>query len=286
MKNKHEEIRLLPEDPNHYADPHNVNDLPFPSANLVPARFSISKEGKISYMGRECFLQVWNALAGVTEDSQHRQAIYVYGGKGLGKSYIFAALACLLVRQGARVVYLPDCRAMLLDDLVYLKTALIFAFLDSAAHLEDIQRCEDVESLAEFCVAFRSTGQLFFIVDQLNALDPELTGEDEVSDDQKARLRRQLQRMSARHINITSAAANHKTFKYMATRDTGEQKIPLMGGMTPVRALFYALILMLSSSTSLKCPAGGNTIGSRLSVMRTNSAIDVFKFFCQLFWHK
>ena len=139
MGNKLEEIMLLPEDPDPYADPHNVNDLPFPSANLVPARFSISNEGKISYMGRECFLRVWNALAGVRKDSQHRQAIYVYGGKGLGKSYILAALACLLVRQGARVVYLPDCRAMLLDPLIYLQTALIFAFLNSAIHLEDIQ---------------------------------------------------------------------------------------------------------------------------------------------------
>jgi hypothetical protein len=238
MVNKLQEIMLLPEDPDHYADPHNVDDLPFPSANLVPARFSISNEGRISYMGpRVCFLLVWNALAEVRKDSQHRQAIYVYGGKGLGKSYIFAALACLLVRQGARVVYLPDCRAMLLDTLVYLQTALVFAFLDSAGHLEDIQRCEDVESLAEFCVAFKSTGQLIFIVDQLNALDPELTGEDEVPDDKKAWLRGLLQRMSARHINITSTSANHKTFKHMAARDTGDQKVPLMGGMTPVRAL-------------------------------------------------
>jgi len=235
MGNKLEEIMLLPEDPDHYADPRNVNDLPFPSANLVPARFSISKEGKISYMGRECFLRVWNALAGVRKDSQHRQAIYLYGGKGLGKSYILAALACLIVRQGARVVYLPDCRAMLLDPLVYFQTALIFAFLNSAGHLEDIQRCEDVESLAEICVAFKSTGQLFFIVDQLDALDLGLTGEDEVPDDKKAWLRRLLQRTSARHINITSASANHKTFKYMAAR---EQKVSLMGGMTPVGHCF------------------------------------------------
>ena len=71
-------------------------------------------------------------------------------------------------------------------------------------------------------------------MDQLNALDPELTGEDEVPDDKKAWLLGLLQRMSARHINITSASANHKTLKYMAARDTGEQKNFLMGGMTPV----------------------------------------------------
>jgi len=79
-------------------------------------------------------------------------------------------------------------------------------------------------------------GQLCFTVDQLNALDPEVMAQDVVSNTEKDSLRKLLHRMSSRHILISSASANHKTFRHMAKRDTGEKKVPLMEGMTSVRA--------------------------------------------------
>jgi hypothetical protein len=94
-----------------------------------------------------------------------RRAIYVYGTRGYGKSHMLAALACLLVRQGERVVYLPDCFAMLHDPLEYLQLALLFTIRNVSSR-EQICRCETVEALAIFfasitklagCASCRST---------------------------------------------------------------------------------------------------------------------------------
>src|SRR5258705_9920619 len=124
MKELYERIYMLSEEPTKYSDPNEVFDLPFPSVNQIPPRFSLLDECKISFMGRECFSQVWKTFGIVKNNPRQRQAIYLFGGKGLGKSHILAALACLLVRKGTQVVYLPDCRAWLFDPLSYLRNAL------------------------------------------------------------------------------------------------------------------------------------------------------------------
>lgn len=173
------------------------------------------------------------------ESIQHclqRQAVYLYGGKGFGKSYVLATLACFLVRTGTQVVYLSDCREWLFNPLNYLQAAVLFAFVNSSPSFrEEILSCNDIESLGNFCQQYRTYGQLCFIVNQLNAMDPEPMGQDVVTNKKKDLHRNLLQRMSTAHILITSASANHKTFQYMAVRDTGERKVPLMGGMTSVK---------------------------------------------------
>jgi len=232
METLYEQIHMLSENPTKYSDPNEVFDLPFPSMNKIPPRFSLLDNSRFSYMGRECFSQVWEAYGIVKHNSRQHQAIYLYGSKGGGKSYILAALACLLVRTGTPVVYIPDCRAMLLDPLNYLKMAILFAFVNSKPSCEEILDCQNLKSLTNFCIRYH---QLCFIVDQLNALDPEPMGQDKIPNEDKSSLRRLLLQISAKHILITSASANHKTFQYMAWKDTGERKIPLMGGMTSVR---------------------------------------------------
>jgi hypothetical protein len=238
-------IQKLPKDPAHYAKPSNAVPLPFPSGNVIPPRFDVSSNGSFSYIGREKFALVWKAWLKIKADARHRQAIYVYGTRGYGKSHILAALACLLVRKKERIVYLPDCRAMLQEPLEYLRNALLFTFADSSSidYRERIYECEDIEALAAFCKNYKRGG-LCFIVDQLNALDPEPKGEDDVSDDMKFSLSKLLQRISAGHVSITSASANHKSAKHMATKDSGDQKIPLLGGMTKVKDLFCVVVLI------------------------------------------
>ena len=232
MKSLYEQILSLSQDPTKYSDPQEVLDLPFPSMNTIPPRFFVSDEGKISYMGRECFNDVWTMLNKVKGKYRQRKAIYFYGGKGFGKSYVFAALACLLIRRGERVVYLPDCRAMLAEPLAYIRKALVLAFIHDASELEYILACETVESLANFCVKYQNIAPLSFIVDQQNALDPE---PDKVKDSTKEDLRKMLRLMTAGHISMTSATANHDTHKHMLTKQTGEEMVPLLGGMTSVR---------------------------------------------------
>ena len=245
MKELYERIGMLSEEPMKYSNPNEVFDLPFPSVNQIPPRFSLLDGGKVSFMGRECFNQVWKTFRIVENNPRQCQAIYLFRGKGLGKSHILAALMCLLVRKGTQVVYLPDCRAWLFNPLIYLRNALVFAFIHSEVSLhEEILDCENLESLANFCACYQNW--LCFIVDQVNALDSEPKGQDVVPDMNKHLLRELLHRMCAKHILITSASANHKTFQHMAKRDTGEKKVPLMEGMTSVRAGFYAIMLILN----------------------------------------
>ena len=241
----YESIETLSDNPADYADPSQAIPLPFPSQNVVPPRFDLSRDGLFSYIGREKFTIIWEACLKIKADTRHRQAIYVYGTRGYGKSHILAALACLLVRRKERVIYLPDCRAMLREPLRYLRHALVFAFGDSSSsnYRERIYECEDIEALADFCINYQRGG-LWFIVDQLNALDPEPKGEDDISDHRKLALNELLQRISAGQVLITSASANHKSAKHMASKDTGDRKIPLLGGMTTVRELFCIVILI------------------------------------------
>ena len=100
MEKFNERIHMLSGEPTKYSDPNAVFELPFPSVNQIPPRFSLLNEGWISYMGRECFNWVFEAFSLVWDNLLQHQVVYIYGGKGFGKSYILATLACLLVRTG------------------------------------------------------------------------------------------------------------------------------------------------------------------------------------------
>ena len=233
MEKLYEQIQIISPESAKYSDPNEVFDLPFPSVNKIPPRFSLLNQRKFSYMGRERFSLVWKIFGTVESRPDQRQAVYLYGGKGYGKSYILAALTCLLIRTGRRVVYLPDCRAWLFDPLRYLRNALVVAFVNCQLSREEILDCKNLESLVNFCAGYRD--RLCFIVDQLNALDPEPMAQDVVTNEKKMSFRDQLQLMSANHILITSASANDKTSQHTAQRDAGEVQVPLMGGMTSVK---------------------------------------------------
>ena len=113
-----------------YSDPKDVCRLPFPSVNATPRRFSLSDDEEFSDMGRECFVKVWpEEFLEVQLNSLYRQVIYVYGGKGFGKSHILAAFACLLIRRNHPVVYIPDCRGMLRNPLRHLVRSASLSFL-------------------------------------------------------------------------------------------------------------------------------------------------------------
>ena len=156
---------------------------------------------------------------------------------GYGKSHILAALACLLIRKGERVVYIPDWRAMLRRPLTYLQHAFLMAFpdTDSAVYTHWVSRCATYEELISLCDHYRGMkGQLCFIVDQFYAFDEESSGDDYVTNENQKQLLTVVNELSAQHILITSASANHRTAKHMAAKQTDDQKIALLGGMTPV----------------------------------------------------
>lgn len=79
------------------------------------------------YTGREIFAELWKLVEQLKESGYSQ--LSVYGTVGNGKSYMLAALVCLLTHFGDRVVYLPDCRAFLLDLVEYVKMAMVLPFV-------------------------------------------------------------------------------------------------------------------------------------------------------------
>lgn len=86
--------------------------------------------------------------------------------------------------------------------------------LSSSLYCNHICDCQSVKALTDFCQNYKSS-QLCFIVDQMNALDPEPKGEDNFSNEAKFLLHSLLLCMSLGHVYILSILANHKSAKYM-----------------------------------------------------------------------
>jgi hypothetical protein len=239
----HRQIQKISDDEKSYSDPSRIHSLPFPSTNVVPSRFSVSETHSISYMGREGFTDIWKAWIKIKAEIYYRQAIYVYGSMGYGKSHILVALACLLIRKGERVVYIPDCRAMLNNLPAYLRNAILMAFPDTASsfYRNWACRCATTEELIFLCDHYRKMkGQLCFIIDQFNAFDPESSGEDDIAsqNENRNKLFTVVNALSAQHFLITSVSANDRTAQHMVAKQTDDQKIALLGGMTPVSESF------------------------------------------------
>jgi len=119
-------------------------------------------------MSREAFARVWKVWLDVVAQACQHQAIYIYGSRGYGKSHIFATLTCLLVCSSTRVIYIPDCHAMMHDLLQYLQVAFLFTFADpaSSTQQENIHQCKAVNNLISFAQWYKTHGRLCFIIDQ------------------------------------------------------------------------------------------------------------------------
>jgi predicted ATPase len=147
-------IEEAPHDPSFYADPGRVMSHPFPLHNKFPRRFDMSNAKTFSFMGRDRFAEVWETWRKINGDTLHRQAMYIYGSMGYGKSHILAALVCLLICSGERVIYVPGCGQAFKESLVYMKTAFLFAFCDSPLDLEKIAAWRCLKDIEDFCVGF------------------------------------------------------------------------------------------------------------------------------------
>ncbi|RGB23542.1 hypothetical protein C1646_748171 [Rhizophagus diaphanus] len=129
---------------------------------------------------------------------------------------------------GRRVVFLPDCRQLAVNPVDYTKSALFLAYHDDDAKINEINSCENFENIVDFCKKLQFKEKLYFIVDQMNALDElDKTG---VSLEIKQQIRRDIDKMSNYHYYIMSFSANNKTMLYLMQKQTGELKIKLYGG--------------------------------------------------------
>ncbi|KAL1916623.1 uncharacterized protein VTP21DRAFT_5327 [Calcarisporiella thermophila] len=222
-----------PRDPEEFSDPSKLIKLPFPFLGLLPVdRFNIT-DGCFIYMGREGFARVLAEIENFRDPSYYNR-LYVYGSIGYGKSHILAAMACLLFQQGKRVVYLPDCRAMAQNFLRYLKEALLLTFGDSESYQLEILKCDTTEKINAFCdeIFDRDSIRLYFIIDQLNALDHELVNRDNICNTIKSSIQVCLDQIMYSHYAIKSASANFQSAIHMEQKQLSEKKIALLGGLT------------------------------------------------------
>src|SRR3984957_7666913 len=231
-------LQKIPSDSHWYSDPRNKDYLPFPFLyTRLPTerfRFRDSSIPFFEYMGREPFSEL---LANVLKLKVYvgYSQLYIQGTMGYGKSHILAALACLLHRLGKRVVYLPDCRQMLVDPVSYIRSALLCTFSDSS--LSSQRRRNNIRFLVShdkilcFCRGLLNM-PMYFIVDQLNALEQESADKDEATNSAKLALSRLLQNLYLGHYSITSASANYRTARYMKNDQTGEIKMSMIGGLS------------------------------------------------------
>lgn len=223
---------ISPANPVVYSDPNETITLPFPAIGIFPEDRFTFHEGNFFYFGRERFNELWES---VVQLGERWGELFFYGTAGYGKSHILAALACLLVSQGKRVVFLPDCRAMARDFVRHITKALLLTFGDSPKHQEQIVGLRKEEDFKLFLDGYeQSEGKLYFIVDQLNALEVEKEGRDRTSNATKEHISHWLDAFTACHCRVQSASPNYQTFYYLEKRQTNDRKIAAQGGFSKV----------------------------------------------------
>jgi len=222
-----EAIKAVPSDLD-LSNPSTFTTLPFPSLLPMPSqRFEsrhVDDMDHFEYMGRDLFCELQNRIQDVSFLEEF-ESLYLYGTAGTGKSHLLAALAYNLVREGNRVVYIPDCSTLLLAPAETMWMALNFAFYDSAV-LGTIENRYDVDALIRFMSKYQD---LYIIVDQVNAL--ESTGNDsrKATKDQVIKW---LDALRFRHRHVFSASANETSNREADRKQSGFSVFRIFGGMS------------------------------------------------------
>ncbi|RGB24114.1 hypothetical protein C1646_633179 [Rhizophagus diaphanus] len=215
----------LSENPEAYSNPKKFLPLPFPflGERKPVERFFINDDDKFIYMGRKAFINVLNTINELKRGRSYMDC-FIYGTIGYGKSYILATIACFLLRTGKRVVYLPDCHELAKKPENYIKLALFLAYADNIEKINEISACKTTDDIVAFC---ELSEPLYFIVDQMNALDYRNNTEIEVK---KAIILDVLNRMTSEHYYIKSSSANNESALYLIQKQTNDRRIELYGG--------------------------------------------------------
>jgi len=94
--------------------------------------------------------------------------------------------------------------------------------------------CNTEDNLVLFCDTMVGDVRLYFIIDQLDALDVQ----DEVTDrndNSKASVRDALDKITMLHIRICSSTGNYMHGRHDSTKQTGEQTMRVYTGLSNVR---------------------------------------------------
>ncbi|KAF8417640.1 hypothetical protein EV426DRAFT_622182 [Tirmania nivea] len=214
-----------------YCDPAISQMLPFPFTGEIPStRFPLDQHGMFQYYGREKFKELYLMIQ--KRNFQQTRMYYLHGTLGAGKSHLLAALTCLLIKEGHKVVYLPDCRALLRDPFSYIRGALRLTFHDHTQRATFLDDCETLQQLERFCYEASSEFRLLFIIDQANALYPEEEGADQFSLTAKHNTRTLLDKITSQHLKLESSSGNYQHTLFDIYRATDEKRLQVYGGLS------------------------------------------------------
>ena len=211
--------------------------LPFPSIQgMFPMNQSnMSGNRDWKYIQRVKFQEL---LDGVRESIAKPYAgLWLYGTTGYGKSHLLAALVCYLVATGFRVVYIPDCRACLLNPFEYVRDAMSLCWAGSPALQLAVMALRTQDDISKF-LSGQPTGDspIIFVIDQMNALETESSTE-ESTNKRKADLERWLMEISSKHKSIFSSSANNISYRGSIQGQLNLLRVNAYGGLTKVRSI-------------------------------------------------
>jgi hypothetical protein len=213
-------------------------NLPFFAIDeFRPDRFTYTDNSgeNFVYFGRKKFAIL--AGKGDAMNTTTKQNLYQYGTMGSGKSHIMAAYAVYLVAKGERVIFIPDCRPLAVHPLPALRKSLSLAFADHFPTLLRINKIDSLDLLRKFFDDMAGITTIYFLIDQVNALDASDPTSDRISDKQKEVARNLLDWISAGHIKIQSGTGNYQHGQGDMVREATEEKMPFYGGLDKVSSL-------------------------------------------------
>jgi hypothetical protein len=137
------------------------------------------------------------------------------------------------MRKGRKVVFLPDCKALLRDPVDYFRSALLLTFAAEPSVQKQVTSLCTVEAVIGFC---KARNDLTFIVDQFNALEQDMKKDDTETLKRKAVAQRLIDRSTSDRALLKAASANNLTARVIHDKQLNMNIVTLFGGMTQVSA--------------------------------------------------
>jgi len=234
-------------------------ELPFPFVGKPPRpRFTILPTHKVKgaggittgdgqpedcetrwfrYYGRESFKVIFDDVMSLRIRDDFSM-YYIHGTLGYGKSYMLAALVIVLITRKKKVVYLPDCRQLVRDFLAYLKNALVLTYAGDLETQCELLKYTRGQALVRWCT-LRATSvgeRLYFVIDQLNALDTGSESLDSVSVQERQQCAKLIAILEGSHYLIYSSSGNYKHGLH-EQNGSGALRRSFFGGLSEVQLI-------------------------------------------------
>jgi len=152
-------------------------------------------------MGGPIFAEVYQTVSKMSVTTG--TVYYLQGTLGSGESHILAALVCLLIKEGKRVVYLPEAKPLATDLVGYTQYALQLAYADDEVLFERIQGFSSMTDILKFAKERSRRGEWWYLIcDQMNTLYHFPNTDNSLGPDAQPEALQFIQRLSEDHYFI------------------------------------------------------------------------------------